>query len=282
MRIGYFPGCSLKSTAREYDESVRLAAQNLGIELAEIDDWNCCGASPADAVSEELMLGLSAKNLARANRQGLSLVLSPCPDCHSHLLQAQQALAGGGPHAQRLSELTGDPAPQPVTLRHLVDFLYRDVGIAQLKQAVVRPLAGIKVAPYYGCLMRLRGIDIEDRENPSMLDEIIAALGATAVDWSHKSECCGAGLAITNTPTALRLAGDILAAARSAGAQALVAVCPLCQINLDMRQLDLARAGRQFNLPVVYLSQLLLAAQGKSGREAGFDRHFVRPDFLLQ
>ena len=282
MQIGYYPGCSLTSTAREYDATVRLVARNCGIELVEIDDWNCCGASPADAVSEELVLALSAKNLAKAGRQKLTSILSPCPACHSHMLQAQHAVSAASPHRERIAELTGEPAPPPVTLRHLVDFIYHDVGIEKLKQTVVRPLTGITLASYYGCLTRLRGIDMEDRENPAMLDEIIAALGATAVDWSHKTECCGAGLAITSTPTALRLAGDILSSARSAGAQALIAVCPLCQTNLDTRQTDLARAGRKFNMPVLYLSQLILIAQGKSFQEAGFDKNLVSPDFIFK
>jgi heterodisulfide reductase subunit B2 len=282
MQIGYFPGCSLTSTAREYDATVRQVVQNCGFELVEIDDWNCCGASPADAVSEELVMALSAKNLVKAGRQKLTSILSPCPACHSHMLQAQHAVSDASPHRERIAELTGDQAPPPVTLRHLVDFLYRDVGIEKLKQTVVRPLTGITLASYYGCLTRLRGIDMEDRENPAMLDEIIAALGATAVDWSHKTECCGAGLAITSTPTVLRLAGDILAAARSAGAQALIAVCPLCQTNLDTRQTELARVGRKFNIPVLYLSQLILIAQGKSFQEAGFDKNLVSPDSIFK
>lgn len=283
MQIGYFPGCSLTSTAREYDASVRLVAQNCGFELVEIEDWNCCGASPADAVSEELVLALSAKNLAKAQSQGLTSILSPCPACHSHLLLAQKGLAETSPHRRRILELIDEAAVSALTLRHLVDFLYHDVGIEQLKQTVVKPLTGIAVASYYGCLTRLKAIDIEDRENPAMLDEIIGALGATAVDWSHKTECCGAGLAITSTQTVLRLTGDILEGARSADARAVVAVCPLCQANLDMRQAELDRKrSRPFKLPVLYLSQLILIAQGKSFQEACFDKNLISPYGIYQ
>jgi heterodisulfide reductase subunit B len=283
MQIGYFPGCSLTSTAREYDASVRQVAQNCGFDLVEIEDWNCCGASPADAVSQELVLALSAKNLAKAQRQGLTSILSPCPACHSHLLQARQGLAEKSPRRSRILELIDEAAAPAVTLRHLVDFLYHDVGIEKLKATVVKPLTGITVASYYGCLTRLKAIDMENRENPAMLDEIIGALGATAVDWSHKTECCGAGLAITSTQTVLRLTGDILAGARSAGAQALVAVCPLCQANLDMRQAELDRCrAKPFNLPVIYLSQLVLIAQGTSFQEAGFDKHLISPRGIFQ
>jgi heterodisulfide reductase subunit B len=283
MQIGYFPGCSLTSTAQEYDASVRLLARNCGVELVEIEDWNCCGATPAAALSEELALALPLRNLLKADTQKLSSVLSPCPACHSHLLLAKKEVITGGAHKQRLHEIVDDQRAPDITLRHLVDFLYHDLGLETLKKTIVKPLEGMKLVSYYGCLTRLRGIEMEDQENPTMMDEIISALGADAPDWSHKTECCGASFSITKTDTVLRLVGEILAAANGVGADAVVVVCPLCQSNLDMRQAQLGRkgiSGRQ--LPIVYLSQLILLAQGKGYGEVGFDKHLINPRSLIR
>ncbi len=283
MQIGYFPGCSLKSTAKEYDLSVKLLAQSCGIELIEIEDWNCCGATPAAAVSEELSLALPLRNLIRASAQHLSSILSPCPACHSHLLLAQKEVTEGGTYKKRLHEIVDNQHTPTITLRHLVDFIYKDIGLTKLKETLVKPLEGFKLVSYYGCLTRLKGIEIEDKENPTMMDEIINALGAHALDWSHKTECCGASFSITKTDTVLRLVGEILTAAKAVGADAVVVVCPLCQSNLDMRQLGLTQKNiKRFDLPIVYLSQLILLAQGKSYRALGFDKHLVNPRVLIR
>ena len=283
MQIGYFPGCSLKSTAKEYDLSVKTLCANLGVELIEIEDWNCCGATPAAAISEELSLALPLQNLIKARTQQLTSILSPCPACHSHLLLAYKEVTSGGAYRKRLEEIVDQSFKWDITLRHLVDFLYEDVGLDKIKESLVNPLGGIKLVSYYGCLTRLKGVEIEDKENPSMMDEIINTLGAEALDWSHKTECCGASFSITKTDAVLRLVGEILEAAKTVGADALVVVCPLCQANLDMRQLELVKRGsKRFNLPIIYLSQLILLAQGKGYGEVGFDKHLVNPSALMR
>lgn len=283
MQIGYFPGCSLKSTAKEYDLSIKALCANLGVELIEIEDWNCCGATPAAALSEELSLALPLQNLIKASQQQLTSILSPCPACHSHLLLARQGVTESAPHKERLYEIVDQQCKPDIKLRHLVDFLFEDIGLNKIKESLMNPLEGIKLVPYYGCLTRLKGIEMEDKENPTMMDGIINALGAEALDWSHKTECCGASFSITKTDAVLRLVGEILEAAKAVGADALVVVCPLCQANLDMRQLELKKkSSKQFDLPVVYLSQLILRAQGKSYGEIGFNRHLVNPRILVK
>ncbi len=260
MDYGYYPGCSLKSTATEYDSTVRQLCRSFGINLVEIDDWVCCGSSPVHAQSEEISLALPLKNLAQAERQGLKSVLSPCPSCHSHMLCSHAEAGAGGRHRQRLQELAGSSYAGSLQLRHLVDLLYNDVGIDKIKEKVIRPLAGIKAVAYYGCMTRFPGITFDDREMPVMIDEIVQALGAEALPWSHTTECCGA----------------------SVNAGCIIVVCPLCQSNLDMRQAEIEKkTGERFNLPIIYLSQLILMSQGSTFQKLGFSKHLIDPRPLL-
>ena len=276
MEYGYYPGCSLKSTAQEYDLSVRRMCESFGVNLIEIEDWNCCGASPAHAMNEELSLALPMRNLIQAEKLNLKRVLSPCPACHSHMSLSQTEYMENIKFQGRMNELLKGRYNQSLSLKHLVDFLYQDIGLEAIRTKTLKPLAGLKVASYYGCLNRLPGIEIEDKENPVMMDEIVATLGGESVEWSHKVECCGAGFSLTLTSVVHRLVKDILEAAKSAGANCIMVACPLCQSNLDMRQIELEKKGEgPFALPVVYLSQLILLAQGKKPDEIGFEKHLV-------
>jgi len=282
MDYGYYPGCSLKSTATEYDSTVRQLCRSFGINLVEIDDWVCCGSSPVHAQSEEISLALPFKNLAQAERQGLKSILSPCPSCHSHMLCSHAEAGPEESHWQRLQELSGSSYAGSLQLRHLVDFLYHDVGIEKIKEKVTRPLTGIRAVAYYGCMTRFPGITFDDREMPVMIDEIVQALGAEALPWSHTTECCGASFSISKTDIVLRLVRDILEAARLVNAGCIIAVCPLCQSNLDMRQAEIEKkTGERFNLPILYLSQLILTSQGTSPQKLGFSKHLVDPRPLL-
>jgi heterodisulfide reductase subunit B2 len=283
MDYGYYPGCSLKSTATEYDSTVRQLCRSFGINLVEIEDWVCCGSTPVHAQSEEISLALPLKNLAQAERQGLKQVLSPCPSCHSHMQCSHDEAGAESSRRQRLEELSGSSYSGSLKLRHLVDFLYHDVGIEKIKEKVTRPLTNIKAVAYYGCMTRFPGITFDDREMPVMIDEIMQALGAEALPWSHTTECCGASFSISKTETVLRLVRDILEAARIVNANCIIAVCPLCQSNLDMRQAEIEKkTGERFNLPVLYLSQLILMSQGASNQQLGFSKHMVDPKPLLQ
>ena len=282
MDYGYFPGCSLKSTAKEYDSTVRQLCRSFGINLIEIDDWVCCGSSPVHALSEEISLALPLKNLSQAEGQGLKNILSPCPSCHSHMLCSHAEMEKEGSHRERLQELAGSHYAGSLQLKHLIDFLYYDVGIDKIKEKVTRPLTGIKAVAYYGCMTRFSGITFDDREMPTMIDDIVQALGAEALPWSHTTECCGASFSISKTETVLRLVREILEAARLVNAGCIIAVCPLCQSNLDMRQVEIRKkTGELFNLPVIYLSQLILMSQGSSRQELGFSRHLIDPTPLL-
>ncbi len=282
MEYGYFPGCSLGSTAKEYDATVRGLAESFGIQLKEIEDWNCCGATPAAAVSEEISLALPWCNLAQAEQMGLSAVLSPCPACHSHMCTSHEA-ADQAALAARMQELTEAEYAGKIQLRHLLDFVTEEIGLDKLAEKVAKPLAGLKAVCYYGCLTRLHGVAVDDVEQPTKMEQIIEALGGTALPFSRKTDCCGASLVLSKTDTVLRLSNDILAGAKAAGANCVVVVCPVCQGNLDMRQKAIEKkAEADYDLPIVYLSQLIMMALGWDYKQLGFKKHFVKPEALFQ
>lgn len=282
MDYGYFPGCSLKSTATEYDATVRAVCRSFNINLIEIDDWVCCGATPVHAISEEISLALPLRNLAKAEAQGLKKILSPCPACHSHMLCSHDETGSNDEHKHRLQELAGCQYNNTLQLRHFVDLLFQEVGVEAIKAQVTKPLEGIKTVSYYGCLTRFPGIAFEDKEMPTMIDEITAATGAVPLRWSHTTECCGASFAISKKDIVIRLVREILSAAKLCGAECIVVVCPLCQSNLDMRQLEIKKKYRDsFNLPIIYLSQLILMSQGYSYQDLQFSKHLIDPRPLL-
>lgn len=282
MEYGYFPGCSLGSTAKEYDATVRALAASFGVELKEIEDWNCCGATPAAAVSEEVSLALPWCNLAQAEQMGLSAVLSPCPACHSHMCSSHEA-ASESTLANRMRELTEADYSGKIQLRHLLDFLVDEVGLDKLAEKVTKPLAGLKAVCYYGCLTRLHGVDVDDVELPTKMEQIVEALGGTALPFSRATDCCGASLVLSKTDTVLRLSNDILNGAKLAGANCVVVVCPVCQGNLDMRQKAIEKKYQtSYDLPIVYLSQLVMMSQGWGYKQLGFKKHFVNPQALFQ
>lgn len=283
MHVGYYPGCSLESTAKDFDRSFRAICQAFGIELLDVPDWNCCGASAAHELSEELAFALPFRNLAKAEEKGLDIVVSPCPACHSHLLHTHKTVEEKPALNDRLVEIVGQPYEKSVRPKHLLDFLHQDIGLDKIRQSVQKPLEGLKVASYYGCLTRLPGVDMDSAENPTMMDEIVSNIGAQPVDWFHKTECCGASLSITRTDIGLRLAREILFAAKGAGAECIAVVCPLCQSNLDMRQSDVEnRYNTSYRLPILYLSQLIGLSLGIGSRALGLHQVVVDPTPLLR
>ncbi len=282
MEYGYFPGCSLTSTAKEYDSTVRAMVKNFGVELKEIEDWNCCGATPAGAVSQEASLALPWRNLALAQQQEIKQVLSPCPACHSHMCSSDQ-VAQDEQIAKRMASLTELSYSGEIELRHLLDFLTDVVGLDKIREKVTKPLSGIKAACYYGCLTRLHGANVDDVERPVKMQQVVEACGGTTVAFSHATDCCGASLVLSKTGTVLRLSNEILAAAKNAGANCVVVVCSVCQGNLDMRQKAIEKTyDTQYDLPIIYLSQLVMMSQGAEPKELGFSKHFVKPDSLWE
>jgi heterodisulfide reductase subunit B len=278
VRYSYYSGCSLHATAREFDLSTRAVCRRLGIELAEIPDWNCCGATAAHSTSHLLGVALAARNLALAGEQGLD-VLVPCAACYQRLAVARKEMDQNSELWKRVVRITGRDYTDRVGIKSLLEVL-AGLDSEQLAAQVVRPLEGLKVACYYGCLLvrppAVTGFD--DPEHPRTMDRLVRLAGAESVDWDYKTECCGAAQGVSNEPVALKLARDILEVASRAGADCLVCACPLCQSNLDARQGHVNRAyGTSLKLPVMYFTQLLGLAFGFDERELGLDTLFVDP-----
>ncbi len=282
MQVGYYPGCSLESTAKEFDLSIRAVLGEMGIKLEEIPDWNCCGASPAHSLNEELAKALPYRNLVLAESAGLKKVISPCPACYSHLKHVHEEVEKEPRLFERLQKITGKDYQKSVRSKHLLDFIKEEVGYEQLKHSMKSNLNKLKVVSYYGCLTRLPGVNLDDKENPVIMDEMIEVLGGDPLNWSHKTECCGASLSVTKTEIALRLVRAILEAAEGKGADCIAVVCPLCQSNLDTRQKDINKAyGTNYSLPILYLTQLIGLTQRLGYRTLGLDRLMVSPKVLL-
>jgi heterodisulfide reductase subunit B len=288
----YYPGCSLQGTAKEYEASLRAIAGPLAIELHELPGWTCCGSSAAHATSHLLAIALAGRNLNLAAQTSFAVpsghgagLLVPCAACYSRLRGALVALNGDAALREQFAQVAAQPwTGGNVVVKSLVEVLAQDLGPAEIAARIVRPLTGIKVASYYGCLL-LRPTTItgfDDPETPSTLDSLVAATGAAAIPWSHKTECCGAGLSISKRDVVGRLVGDILSAALDAGAQAIVTACPMCHANLDTRQ-DIAgkATGRRFGLPILYVTQLIGLALGLTPRQLSLRSHVTPVDSLL-
>ncbi len=282
MQVGYYPGCSLESTAKEFDLSIQAIFEEMDISLKEIPDWNCCGASPAHYLNEELAKALPYRNLAMAEVAGLDRVVSPCPACYSHLRHVHEEVQKEPRLLERLQKITGKGYHKSVQSKHLLDFIKEDIGFDRLKHSMKATLNKLKVVSYYGCLTRLPGVNLDDVENPVMMDEIVEVLGGEALNWSHKTECCGASLSVTRTEIALRLVRAILEVAQERGAECIAVVCPLCQSNLDTRQNDINKFyGTNYHLPILYLSQLIGLTQRLGYASLGLDRLIISPKALL-
>jgi heterodisulfide reductase subunit B len=265
LKYLYYPGCSLESTAKEYDISVRALMGALGSELVELDDWTCCGASAADASSYLLSLVLPARNLALAARSAQDAdFLVPCSACYLNLLRADDQMNRSARTANAVNQALGEEGLSyagGIRIRHLLDVLANDTGPERIAAAVKRALTGLSVAPYYGCQVFRPYRIFDDPERPRSMDALIRATGADVFDWQMGSKCCGAGLMTTKKELALELVADILEAAK--GADCIATVCPMCQMNLEISQKKICRMrGRDLAISVLYLPQLIGFALG--------------------
>lgn len=278
MKYFYYPGCSLEGTAREYDISTQTVMRALGVELVELEDWTCCGASAGDAVSHLLSMVLPARNLAIAERTGIDAdMLIPCSACYLNLRRVAE-------HTRRdelllhkvnlaLSE-DGLSYGRGVSPRHLLDVLATDIGAEAIAERVGCQLTGLRVAPYYGCQCLRPYGGFDDPEQPTSMEPLIEAMGARVHVWNMGARCCGAGLMTTKKATALTRVQEILDAAQ--GADCVVTVCPMCQMNLDSYQRKISRMkGKDLGISILYLPQLIGLALGLSEGELKLNLNFV-------
>lgn len=272
MKYLYYPGCSLEASASEYDRSSRAFLTAMGAEITELGDWNCCGASAAEAQSRLLALALPARNLAIAEKMGIARdLLVPCSACYLNLRKVTEKIRR---EPDLLAELNtvlsadGLHLSGGVRVRHLLDVVATDLGAQALRARVSRPLKGLTIAPYYGCQCLRPYKVFDDPEAPQSMSPLIEAAGAAVHPWQMGARCCSASLMTAKPEVGIALVADILTAAR--GADAIATVCPMCQMNLEAFQAKASRfAGENLAISVLYLPQLLGLAMGLSESEVG-------------
>ena len=259
-KYAYYPGCSSAGTSKEYDVSTRAVCKALGVELVDIPDWSCCGSTPAHQVDQRLSAALSARNLAQAEALELEQILTPCPSCLKNLHNAQEHMDESPAFKASVDALTQRPLTKRPKLSSVLQAILEDVTPETIAKMTKKPLKGLKLVAYYGCLMTrpARSMHFDDEENPTSLDRIMEAAGATMLPFPLKIECCGGSFGIPRNDVTARLGGRIMEAALEAGADAVVVACPLCQMNLDLRQRQINSAnGLNLDMPVFYFTQLL-------------------------
>ncbi|MFC2014715.1 CoB--CoM heterodisulfide reductase iron-sulfur subunit B family protein [Chloroflexota bacterium] len=280
MRFAYYPGCTATSTSIEYDESVREISQYLGIELEDIPDWTCCGASSGHVINRELAVALPSRNLALAEKMSMG-ILAACPACSLRHKTAEYELKQDASLKTKVEEDIGMKLDLSQQSKHILEVLYHDIGIDAIKEKVQKPLNGLKVVTYYGCYLvrppEITGFD--DPNNPMIMDNILEALGAEVIDWSFKVDCCGGSLSIAAPDIVKKLTGKIISAASELEADAIVTACGICQANLDIRQ---PKDGGSPPMPIFYFSELSALAFGSSNVQEWCAKHMVDPAALLR
>jgi heterodisulfide reductase subunit B len=274
--ISYYPGCSLHGTAGEYDDSIRGVSNLLDIQLHELEDWTCCGASSAHCTDEELAIDLAARNLAIAEKSDRELLV-PCVACYSRFKCAEKE---SKEHPEKIHFSYRGNVP----IRYALDFFCEGPVLEEIKKKIKKPLSGLKVVCYYGCLTvrppKVTGI--KEYENPQHMDHLMELLGAEPIPWSYKADCCGASLVMTRTDIVRRLSGKLLSMAKEAEADCLVTGCPMCHANLDTRQEELNKeVGENFNLPVLYFTELIGLALGHKDAKKWLGHHITDPIKIL-
>lgn len=285
MKIGYYPGCSAKGSSLDYELSSSEVCRILGIVSSEIDQWNCCGSTPAHAVSTELSAALCTRNLVQATKQGADVVMTPCPSCLSNLLHAKERMKNPD-FKKRVDELLDEPSPESLPeATSVMQMIGKLCSAEDIKKHVRMSLAGIRIAPYYGCLMSRPAdlMNFGDPENPTLMEELLTACGADSIiDFPLKTECCGASAGIPHRPLTSVNSGRILDVATKMEADCIVVCCPLCQMNLDLRQKQAERqANARFRIPVLYYTQLMGLAFGCDPKTLGLGKLIVSADRIV-
>ena len=274
----YFPGCSLEKMAHSYHISTMETSRALGVDLKELEDWNCCGATAYFHVDELLAFTLCARNIAMAEQQKLPLV-APCSGCYKNMYFTRDHLKHDTDLAEHINEALAEDNLKfsgDSSVHHLIEVFVNDVGLAEVKAKVTNPLKGLRVAAYYGCqIMRPRKAK-EDVEQPRFFEDLVAACGADPVHYPLRLTCCSGALIITNREAALSLVRNLLESAGRAKAAVIVTACPLCQVNLECYQKQVNKEfGTEYNLPVMYFTQLMGLALGISPKRLGIGSELI-------
>jgi heterodisulfide reductase subunit B len=285
LELSYYPGCSLEGLNKAYDKSARLVCSALNITLAELDDWNCCGASAYISIDELKAHLLSARNLAIAEKKKKDLVVV-CPACLTTLNKTNHYLAEDSKFQRTVASALKSANLQysgSVKVRHLLEVIVKDIGENEVKSRVKRKFSGLRVAPYYGCQLTRPFGEADDKEFPMMLDTLLDWIGAKPVSFPLKAKCCGGLLMMTNEEVALRLNKNLLDCATQNGAECIATICPLCHMNIETYQGDVNKMfGTSFSIPALYFTQLMGLAFGFSRKELGINEEMISSRTVLE
>jgi heterodisulfide reductase subunit B len=284
MNLGFYPGCSLSGTAKEFNSSLKEVFSALDISLEELNDWSCCGATSAHVTSHLLSVALPARNLMLAKQQGFEDLLAPCAACYSRLVSSQQELRLDEKMRMDVEELLEEKVQSNLHILNLIQ-IFQKIGLDKLKEKKQIDISKIKAACYYGCLL-VRPVEValpDDMESPDSMETIVKAVGGKTVEWNFKTECCGAAHSITHTDIVEKLCKGIIDNAEKHEADVIIVACPMCHSNLDMRQLNIIQhfSGHK-PIPILYLSQLIGLALGIDEKKLGLDVHYINTKPLIE
>lgn len=283
MRMPYYPGCTLNTKGKGFDNSARASARALGLELVELETWNCCGATFPLLVDNMLDLAGPARVLVSAREHGQRLAVA-CSTCYNVLKRTNKVIRENEDSREKLNFFLETDYSGDLEVLDLMQVLRDEIGFDKIREAVKKPLSGLKVAAYYGCMVLRPPAEVayDDPENPRALDDLITTLGAEAVDYPHKGECCGAYLAVKSAEVTGEMSFAILASAQRSGAELVITNCPLCQFNLDRVQKAMGSRHTGFQpMPVLYFTQLLGIALGLDSEGFELAKHYVDPRPVL-
>jgi heterodisulfide reductase subunit B len=287
MKVSYYPGCTLKSNAKNFEDSTLCSLKELGIEVKELDRWNCCGTVYSLAADDLMRHLASIRNLIRVKEAQSDSVMTLCAMCYNTLKRVNEKVKADPEGLEKIHKFMNEekiPYTGDVKVRHLLELLRDEIKFETIAKKVRRPLRDLKVSSYYGCLLvRPKEIGLDDMENPTILDDLTAVLGATPVDFPYKTECCGAYQTVDKPATVAERTFSILSSARGRGADLVSVSCPLCAFNLDHRQKETAQRYSEFKkMPILYFTQLMAIALGCGEKDLRLDLHYVNPKPLLQ
>ena len=273
MKVSYYPGCSLEASARDYQESIDGVCRRLEIELVELEDWNCCGATAAHSLNHRASIELPARNLVLAENADNDLV-APCPMCFNRLKTAEKSLLKA-PKGHYRYNIEGN-----VKIWDLADFMARQEVLELIESTMASPLEGIRAVCYYGCMTSRppKITDAENCENPMSMDRILERLGAEAIAWAYKTDCCGASHVVDRPDMVFKMVGKLYRRALEVGANCIVVSCQMCQANLDIYQEKIGtELGMTVDLPIIYFTELIGLAMKERQVQTWLSRHFVDP-----
>lgn len=274
----YYPGCSLKGGSRHYEESLLPVLKEIGMDLDELEDWNCCGATAYFSVDDDMAAAISGRNLSLAEKTGKD-IMAPCAGCYLTLKKSNIFLSSHKEKAQKILkglEKTGCEYKGNVEVKHPLEILTKEIGLETIKKKVKNPLKGLKVACYIGCQLVRPYTDFDDPDYPVALDDLMEAIGATPVDYSAKTKCCGGSLTGTIEEVGVRLNYILLKEAKRKEADVIATVCPLCQFNLEITQNKIAKKyNEDIKIPILYFTQLMGLALNIPKEDLGFSRSII-------